>query len=116
MDKVLNSNIKNFRVFRGITQDGLAKQLGKSKNVISNWERGDNSPDIESVEKMCKILRVTPNQLFGWDICKEYEDYTHMMKKKQLELISLENEKEKLQQRIDYIIREIKAEEAKRNE
>lgn len=41
--------------------------LGKSKNVISNWERGDNRPDADTIAKMCKILHVEPNDLYGWE-------------------------------------------------
>ena len=52
MSKRLNMNIRNFRIFKGMTQEDLANRIGKSKNVISNWERGDNSPDIDCIEKM----------------------------------------------------------------
>lgn len=71
----LNENIKNFRTFRGIKQQQLADALGKSKSVISNWERGENSPDVESCEKICRILKVTPNELFGWEENKEYAEH-----------------------------------------
>ena len=57
----IGENIKNFRTFRGIKQQDLADMLGRTKSVISNWERGANSPDVEICEKLCKILRVTPN-------------------------------------------------------
>lgn len=68
-------NIKNFRIFRGIKQQELATLLGKSKSVISNWERGENCPDVEICEKLCRILKVTPNELFGWENNREYESY-----------------------------------------
>lgn len=69
----LNENIKNFRSFRGINQETLASLLGKTKSVISNWERGANSPDPDSIEALCKYLGVTPNQIFGWEDNPEYE-------------------------------------------
>lgn len=77
----VNEFIKNFREFKGLTQQDLALQLGKSKNVVSNWERGDNSPNLDEVEKLCEIFGVTPNQLFGWDPCPEYIEYLHRKEK-----------------------------------
>lgn len=71
----LNENIKNFRTFRGINQESLASLLGKTKSVISNWERGANSPDPDSIEALCKYLDVTPNQIFGWETNPEYEEW-----------------------------------------
>ena len=71
----LNENIKNFRTFRGINQESLAALLGKTKSVISNWERGANSPDPDSIESLCKYLDVTPNQIFGWESNPEYEEW-----------------------------------------
>lgn len=71
----LNENIKNFRTFRGINQESLAALLGKTKSVISNWERGANSPDPDSIEALCKYLDVTPNQIFGWETNPEYEEW-----------------------------------------
>lgn len=82
----INENIKNFRTFRGIKQQDLADMLGRSKSVISNWERGENSPDLDSCEKLCKILRVTPNQLFGWEKNEEYEAWQARIQKTEKEI------------------------------
>lgn len=60
-------NLKKFRIKAGLTQEELAKKLGKTKNVISNWERGENRPDAETIAKICAILNVTPNELLGWN-------------------------------------------------
>lgn len=74
MSKV-NENIGKFRKFRGIKQADLAKMVGKSKNSVSNWESNGNAPDLDTIEKICKALNVTPNQLFGWQPLPEYEAY-----------------------------------------
>lgn len=94
----LNENIKKYRVFRRVTQQELADMLGKSKSVISNWERGENSPDLEACEEMCRIFNVTPNELFGWD---ENSDYIAYIKRRDAyqsrinELMSQKNNIEK---------------------
>lgn len=97
----INENIKNFRTFRGIKQQDLADLLGRSKSVISNWERGENSPDLDSCEKLCKILNVTPNQLFGWEKNLEYESYLDRLREYQQRLSKLELEREKLDKEIE---------------
>lgn len=47
--KALHENIKNFRQLRKMTQKDFAAQLNKSRNVISNWERGTNAPANRAV-------------------------------------------------------------------
>lgn len=63
----IGENIKKFRIESGLTQEELATKLGKSKNVISNWERGDNKPDADIIEEICLIFNIAPNQLYGWE-------------------------------------------------
>ena len=63
----LGEKIKYFRQKIGLKQEDLANALGKSKNVISNWERGDNKPDADTIERLCSILDVSPNILLNWN-------------------------------------------------
>ena len=86
MSKV-NENIKNFREMRRLTQKKFSEKLNKSRNVISNWERGENSPDPDTIEEICKILNVSPSQLFGWEPCPDYERYLNQLN----ELVDQEN-------------------------
>jgi len=96
----IGENIKNFRTFRGISQQKLAEMLGKSKSVISNWERGENSPDLDSCEKMCKIFRVNPNELFGWEVNPEYAEHARKMEQFKADLAALEEERERIERQI----------------
>lgn len=79
MSKV-NENLAKFRKFRGIKQADLAAALGKSRNSVSNWESNGNTPDLDTLEKICQILRVTPNQLFGWEPCPDYERHAEQVR------------------------------------
>lgn len=96
----LNENIKNFRTFRQIKQQELADMLGKSKSVISNWERGENSPDLESCEAMCKIFNVTPNELFGWEQNSDYVAYLRRQEEYQQKLKELKTQKNIIEKKI----------------
>lgn len=68
----LSENIKKARTRQKMTQEQLAKHLNKSKNVISNWERGDNKPDAESILQLCTLLNMDPNTLLDWQRTEEY--------------------------------------------
>lgn len=96
----VGENIKNFRSWRGVTQQALADYLDRSKSVISNWEHGTNSPDVESCKGICKLLNITPNELLGWEKNKEYEKFINDQKRYQEEIESLRNEAAKLQEQI----------------
>ena len=99
----IGENIKNFRIFRSIKQQELADALGKSKSVISNWERGENAPDVESCQKLCQIFNVTPNQLFGWESNPEFEVYQKQMIEYQARIEILKGDKERLLRKIKEI-------------
>lgn len=64
---VLGDNIKKYRDLKGLTQKQLADAIGKSKNVISNWENGLNKPDADMIELLLNILDIDANTLLGWD-------------------------------------------------
>ena len=47
-----------------LTQEQLAEKLNISKNTVSKWERGLNLPDVSIMQELCKILKITLNELF----------------------------------------------------
>ena len=47
-----------------LTQEQLAEKLSVSKNAVSKWERGLNLPDVSIMQDLCRILRITLNELF----------------------------------------------------
>lgn len=96
----LNENIRNFRKFRNMTQTQLAKKVSKSKSVISHWESGENSPDLDSCEKLCKALNVTPNQLFGWEKNEEFEAHAEKIWQIQTKIAELNERKQEIDEQI----------------
>jgi len=63
----LGENIRKARLKIGLTQAQLGEMLGKSDNVITNWEKGTNRPDADMIEKLCSILKISPNELLDWE-------------------------------------------------
>lgn len=58
-------NICFYRKKAGYTQKALADQIGVKNSAISNWESGQNSIDIELLFKVCSVLGVSINDIYG---------------------------------------------------
>lgn len=48
-----------------INQVQLAEKLGISKGTVNNWARGNNSPDVDMVPKICNVLGISILELFS---------------------------------------------------
>lgn len=100
MNKV-NENIRKFRNFRGLSQKQLGQQLSKSANVISNWETGTHSPDLDMIQDICKVLKINPNELFGWEENREYLEFKKRMEQYQMRIEDLQKQKQAIEKEID---------------
>lgn len=58
-------NIRFFRKANNLTQEELSKQLGGSKNLVSNYENGISTPDICTLVKLADIFDITIDELVG---------------------------------------------------
>lgn len=58
-------NIRFFRKANNLTQEELSKQLGGSKNLVSNYENGISTPDIYTLVKLADIFDLTLDELVG---------------------------------------------------
>lgn len=56
------------------SQEALARRLGISANTVGNWERGTFLPAGDQVLRLCRVLGLEPNDLFGWDADDTTED------------------------------------------
>ena len=58
MGATLGRQIRQARTARGYSLQSLADQVGVSKTAVMKWEDGDNSPSVENLIKLEKILDV----------------------------------------------------------
>lgn len=58
-------NIRFFRKQAGLTQEELADRFGSRKTLISNYEIGRNTPDIETLWELADIFDITIDELVG---------------------------------------------------
>lgn len=59
------SNLRLLRERNGWSQRHLAELLGTSAPVIVHWEKGRQSPTLDTVTKLCLVFKVTPNVMLG---------------------------------------------------
>jgi transcriptional regulator with XRE-family HTH domain len=60
---VFADNLKRIRALQGISQETLALKAGVERAYIGLLERKKNSPTIDMVEKIAKVLKVRPDEL-----------------------------------------------------
>ncbi len=58
-------NIRFFRKQAGLTQEELAARFGSRKTLISNYEIGRYTPDIETLWELADIFDITIDELVG---------------------------------------------------
>lgn len=70
--------IREYRLKAGLSQRKLAAQLGRSKDAVSSWERGQSLPSVPQLMKLAKILGTLAEALY-YDLyaCRPEESGTH---------------------------------------
>ena len=61
----LGANIFILRSRAGLSQEDLGFEIGVSRQMISKWELNEAKPRTNNMEKLCKALNVSMNQLLG---------------------------------------------------
>lgn len=65
MQCALNENIKKLRLSRGMNQVAFAKELGVTKQCVSNWENDNVQPSIEMLTKIADMFCLSTDYLLG---------------------------------------------------
>lgn len=61
-------NLAYLRQHYGITQEGLAEQLGVSRQTISKWEAGINFPETDKLLLLCDMYNTNLDDLMRGDV------------------------------------------------
>lgn len=56
-------NLVYLRQHYGITQEGLAEQLGVSRQTVSKWEAGTNYPEMDKLLALCDLFHTSLDDL-----------------------------------------------------
>ena len=65
------NNIAELRKMNHMTQQDLAEKLNYTDKAISKWERGESTPDIESLSAIAKMFNLTVDDLLNETFDKE---------------------------------------------
>lgn len=61
----LNENIRHLRLIRNLSQVDLAKELGVTKQSISNWENNNIQPSIDMLIRVADFFSVSTDFILG---------------------------------------------------
>ena len=65
--KTIGYNLKDARKIKGLTQAQVASEMLMTQQQYSRFENGVFELNYEQIIKLCKLLNITPNDLFGFD-------------------------------------------------
>jgi len=66
METKIAENIKFYRKQMKLTQVELARLLGGTSSLVSNYENGYSTPDIYTLSKLANIFDITLDELVEW--------------------------------------------------
>ena len=75
----LQSEIKDYRKKKGLSQDDLAVILGVTRSKIANWENGRTFPKPDMIQEIANKLDIN---LTNGDLINDFIDYKSTLKKK----------------------------------
>ena len=65
--KEVASKLRKIREIRGLTQEYLAQELDISHRHYHRLETGELDIKLSLLESACKVMKIEPFQLFGFD-------------------------------------------------
>lgn len=74
----LQSEIKDYRKKKGLSQDDLAVILGVTRSKIANWENGRTFPKPDMIQEIANKLDIN---LTNGDLINDFIDYESTLKK-----------------------------------
>lgn len=81
--------IANKRKEQDLTQLQLAEKLGITDRAVSKWETGKSLPDASLMPELCKLLKITINDLLCGEVVS-MENYNEKAEKALLEMVKNE--------------------------
>jgi len=76
---LLGARIQEIRKAAKLTQEQMAEAIGIETVSMSNIERGKYYPTAENLNKICEVLKVTPEELFKFTHLAPHKQLLHEM-------------------------------------
>ena len=66
--------LREARINNGLTQKEVAAYLNVTQTAVSDWERSEREPDLETITKLAKLFKVSTDYLLGRDEAQHDND------------------------------------------
>ncbi|MBP5193419.1 MAG: helix-turn-helix transcriptional regulator [Clostridia bacterium] len=86
--------ISERRKLQNMTQMQLAEKLGITDRAVSKWETGKSLPDASIMLELCKLLKITVNDLLCGEVVS-MENYDEKTQNALLEMVKKKEEADK---------------------
>jgi transcriptional regulator with XRE-family HTH domain len=63
--KFVAKQLRKQRVKLDLSQDELAQRAGIERKTVNRIENGHFSPTLETLTRLCLVLKISPSTLFG---------------------------------------------------
>jgi len=63
IEEIIGSNIKKFRLARGLTQEELAELTGLHRTYVGSVERGERNVSAKNIARIASALDIEPFKL-----------------------------------------------------
>ncbi len=77
----LGSKLADLRKRSGYSQEALAEKMGLSRQAVSKWERGESSPDTDTIIELSRLYGVSLDELVGNEQEEKQEKKLHKKEK-----------------------------------
>ena len=65
--KIVTKNLKEAKITNAMTQKEVAQSLNMSQQQYSRFENGKYELNYQQIVALCKLLNITPNDLFDFN-------------------------------------------------
>lgn len=65
--KLFGQKVKNLRKLHNFTQEKMSELIDIDVRQVARIEAGESLPSVETLQRMAKILAVTPNDLLNFE-------------------------------------------------
>ena len=103
----IGQNLRKIRELKGFTQEYIAKTLEISQRNYSRIEQNEVELTFSKLERISKILEVTPQQILGFDEKIIFQNCTNAFGFNENYYACSEQEKRQYQQQIEHLKGEV---------
>ena len=86
---IIACNLISLRKSRGLTQNELADELAYSDNMVSRWERGEITPNVETLQKISEFYNIPLTSLLTENATEEKSNVEKFQDIKKFSIILL---------------------------